>query len=258
LVEAPQALGRGDYTKIYFSLAIASAIVLGAALMHALGPATPGESGGAQAPAEPAPTLPTPLPEPPPSVASGPTSGPEDESGAVGDEPGTPASGEETQPASVSTPGAGAGPAGAKAPSSDPTPTGSLASPRSSLLGNLSAPLTPGPSTGPRSDGEGQGGGAGLDAPAIQRTVGKYRQAVRRKCWTSALNSRAPGVPTSAKVTASITVASSGRVTGVSVAGAPRGYPSLARCIESSVRAWQFPRAGGETIANVPFMFVGQ
>jgi hypothetical protein len=81
---------------------------------------------------------------------------------------------------------------------------------------------------------------------------------VRQNCWLRALNARAPGVPASAKVTAQITVESSGRVQSVTVSGAPRGYPGLARCIETSVKGWTFPRGAGETITNVPFMFVGQ
>jgi hypothetical protein len=92
----------------------------------------------------------------------------------------------------------------------------------------------------------------------VQRTVRRYSPAVRQNCWQRALSARAPGVPTSAKVSATITIEPSGRVQAVSVAGAPRGYPSLARCIETSVKGWQFPRAGSQTVTNVPFMFVGQ
>jgi hypothetical protein len=59
-------------------------------------------------------------------------------------------------------------------------------------------------------------------------------------------------------VSATITVDPSGRVQGVTVAGAPKGYPGLARCIESNVKGWQFPRSSAQTITNVPFMFVGK
>ncbi len=125
-----------------------------------------------------------------------------------------------------------------------------------SLLSGL-GPTTPGPMTGLKA-GEGHAGGPGLDATAIQRTVRRYSPGVRQNCWQRALNARAPGVPSSAKVTALITVDAAGRVQAVTVSGAPRGYPGLARCIEGSVKGWQFPRAGGETVTNVPFMFVGQ
>ncbi len=124
-----------------------------------------------------------------------------------------------------------------------------------SLLAGIGSPQTPGPGTGPRSDEVASGS---LDAPAVQRTVRRYSPAVRQNCWQRALNARAPGTPSSAKVTAIITIDPGGRVQAVSVAGAPRGYPGLARCIEGSVKGWQFPRAGAQTVTNVPFMFVGQ
>lgn len=98
----------------------------------------------------------------------------------------------------------------------------------------------------------------GLDAVAVQRTVRRYSPAVRQNCWQRALDARAPGTPSSAKVTATITVAASGRVKAVTVSGAPRGYPGLSRCIEAAVKGWQFPRSGAETVTQVPFMFVGQ
>jgi hypothetical protein len=98
----------------------------------------------------------------------------------------------------------------------------------------------------------------GLNAKTVQRTVRRYSPAVRQSCWHRALGARAPGVPASAKVTASITVESTGRVQAVSVSGAPRGYPGLARCIEGIVRGWRFPRASARTITSVPFMFLGR
>jgi hypothetical protein len=132
------------------------------------------------------------------------------------------------------------------------------AKPTTALLSGLSGLQTPGPLAGARAGGDGPAAGVSLDATAIQRTVRRYSPAVRQNCWQRALNARAPGVPSSAKVTALITIESSGRVQSVTVSGAPRGYPGLAGCIEGSVKGWAFPRAGGETVTNVPFMFVGQ
>jgi hypothetical protein len=156
-------------------------------------------------------------------------------------------------------------PAVAKAPTpSAPTasanaPSGAAAKPAApSLLSGLSTLQTPGPTAGAKSGGSGVATGVGLDATAIQRTVRKYSPAVRQNCWQRALNARAPGVPSSAKVTATITVDAAGKVQGVTAAGAPRGYPGLAHCIEEAVRGWAFPRSAGETVTNVPFMFVGQ
>jgi predicted Zn finger-like uncharacterized protein len=125
----------------------------------------------------------------------------------------------------------------------------------SALLAGLGSPQASGPAL---DKPEERVGASGLDATTIQRTVRRYSPGVRQNCWLRALNTRAPGVPSSAKVSATITVDASGRVLDVSVSGAPRGYPGLGRCIEGNVKGWQFPRAAGQTITNVPFVFVGQ
>jgi TonB family protein len=93
---------------------------------------------------------------------------------------------------------------------------------------------------------------------AIQRTVHKYSPAVRQGCWQPALNARGSSAPSSAKVTATITVDASGHVQAVTASGAPSGYPGLARCVEQAVRGWTFPRSRGDTTTRVPFVFVGQ
>lgn len=129
------------------------------------------------------------------------------------------------------------------------------ASATGSLLSGLGSPHAPPPPTAAREE---RAMGSGLDATAIQRTVRRYSPAVRQNCWLRALDARAAGVPASAKLTATITVEAGGRVQGVSVSGAPRGYPSLSRCVENAVKGWQFPRSGTQTVTNVPFMFVGQ
>jgi hypothetical protein len=123
-----------------------------------------------------------------------------------------------------------------------------------SLLSGLGSPRAPGPELA-RSE---RATGTGLDATAIQRTVRRYSPGVRQNCWLRAIEARPPGVPTSVKLTATITVDAGGRVQGVAVTGAPRGYPSLSRCVEGAVESWQFPRSGAQTITNVPFMFMGR
>jgi hypothetical protein len=145
----------------------------------------------------------------------------------------------------------------ASSSSAAPAPPNASARPTttSALLAGLGGARAPGPSLGKADE---RVADAGLDATAIQRTVRRYSPGVRQNCWQRALNARAPGVPASAKVGATITVDASGHVQGVTVSGAPKGYPGLARCIEGNVKGWQFPRAGGQTITNVPFMFVGQ
>jgi hypothetical protein len=145
----------------------------------------------------------------------------------------------------------------APSPAAPPAPPNAAqrAAGTSSFLAGLGSTQPPGPGLVKADD---RVVGAGLDATAIQRTVRRYTPGVRQNCWQRALNARAPGVPSSAKVSATITVDAAGHVRAVTVAGAPKGYPGLSRCVEGSVKSWQFPRSGGQTITNVPFMFVGQ
>jgi hypothetical protein len=118
-----------------------------------------------------------------------------------------------------------------------------------------------GPSGGPAGTGGpsgATGGGGQLDGGQIQATVSRYTGSVKRRCWQPALDARAKDAPTTAKVTVTITVGPSGSVQNATTSGDPRGYTGLANCIASSVRAWSFPASGGQTIANVPFVFAGQ
>ncbi len=116
-----------------------------------------------------------------------------------------------------------------------------------------------GPQGGPSGAVQAPTSGEPLDAAAVQRTVARYTPAVRRRCWQPALDTRAQDAPTSARVMISIQVASNGKVSTVSSTGDPRGYRGLARCIESSVRGWEFPPSSGQTPQfNVPFVFAAQ
>jgi hypothetical protein len=98
--------------------------------------------------------------------------------------------------------------------------------------------------------------GDGLDQAAVQRTIRSNSPAVRDDCWQRAVSARAPDAPGSARVNVTITVAPSGAVQSVDSAGVPAAYPQLAGCIEAKVSAWRFPSARGETVVNVPFVFV--
>jgi hypothetical protein len=111
---------------------------------------------------------------------------------------------------------------------------------------------------GPDVAGPGSAPGGQLDGNSIQRVVGNFVPSVRRGCWDSALAGRAPDAPSSARVSATITINPNGNVDNVTTSGDPKGYPGLARCIESRVRSWHFPRSGGTTTANVPFVFAAQ
>jgi predicted Zn finger-like uncharacterized protein len=237
--------------KIYTWLIVAAAFILGGIITRMV-------SGGGEPPTPPAPEPARALspsveakPEPvrpnphPPEQVPGPA--PEEGDGEIGTQ------GQTSVVYPVSKPGLGG--------SGLPTPPAAVASgPKqtTALLSSLSGLPTAGPMAGARVGGDGPAPGVSLDATAIQRTVRRYSPAVRQNCWQRALNARAPGIPSSAKVTALITIEPSGRVQSVTVSGAPRGYPGLAACIEGSVKGWAFPRAGGETVTNVPFMFVGQ
>jgi hypothetical protein len=244
--------------RIFAALAVAAAFVLGAILMHAFGSSAPAEAPTVEPRAEPTrPLAPTaqaeappkqmieePAPAPPPTAPEAPAT----EASPAPELPAAAGSYPVTRPVSGQlTP----------APGSEAAPAVPAAKPAGSLLSGLGGPQTPGPGGSVKS-GDSQGGGGGLDSTAIQRTVRKYNPTLRQNCWLRALNARAPGVPASAKVAAQITIEASGRVKAVNVSGAPRGYPGLARCIETSVKGWTFPRGSGETVAQVPFMFVGQ
>jgi serine/threonine protein kinase len=98
--------------------------------------------------------------------------------------------------------------------------------------------------------------GDGLDEAAVKRTIKSYRGAVVDTCWEHAFGSRAPGDPTSVRVSVAITVEPSGFVRSVETAAEPAGYPELRRCIEKRVSAWRFPRARAETVVSSGFVFV--
>jgi hypothetical protein len=125
------------------------------------------------------------------------------------------------------------------------------------LLSGLSG-LQGGPAGPQASRGEVASAGNQLDADSVQRTVQRYQQSVRRSCWQPALDNRTQDAPSGARVLVTITVAGSGEVQNVSSDGDPKGYPGLARCIESKVRQWRFPQSGGTTTVKVPFVFAAQ
>jgi predicted Zn finger-like uncharacterized protein len=247
--EAKMLRGKGRNKTLLMALAAAAAVGIGAVAWHLLSappaknPTPPAHALAATSEQEKKPEPAPPPPEtPPPAVETPPA--------ATESPPGAPAIAQipESPPTVKSAPTA-APPAATAEPSPKPA---------SSLLSGLNTLQTPGPAPGLKTPGAGAGTGPGLEATAIQRTVRKYSPAVRQNCWQRALNARAPGVPSSAKVTATITVDSSGHVQSVTATGAPRGYPGLAHCIEEAVKGWSFPRSLGETVTNVPFMFVGQ
>jgi hypothetical protein len=117
--------------------------------------------------------------------------------------------------------------------------------------------LAAGPS-GPSGSGSESNSGKPLDSAAVQSTVSRYTNSVKRSCWQPALDTRDKNAPSSARVSVAITVAASGSVQNVSTSGDPRGYRGLASCIARRVRGWQFPASSGQTTVNVPFVFAAQ
>lgn len=115
------------------------------------------------------------------------------------------------------------------------------------------------PRTGPASEvGAAAAGRQQLDSATLSRTVSRYTASVKRSCWQPALDTRAPDASTSARISANIVVAPSGKVQSVTVSPDPKGYRGLSTCIQARVRNWEFPPAGGPTEFNVPFVFAAQ
>lgn len=125
-----------------------------------------------------------------------------------------------------------------------------------SSLSGLGMAFGPGPVAGPA--GGGASSGAGLEAAAIQSTVQKNQNAVKRSCWQPALNGRAADAPSTARVTTTIQISPDGTVSSVKHSGEPRGYPGLGRCIVARLKGWTFPKSNGSTTANIPFVFAAQ
>jgi predicted Zn finger-like uncharacterized protein len=256
--DAQMMRSRGK-ARLFKWLIVAAAFALGAILTHMFGLGG-GSSEHPQRPAsEPTRAL-APVEEhepeapPPPELEPAGVPGPARDRAAPVKDLGSDLGSETSANATGSKPAAGLV---GLSPASVPPRT----KPSSSLLSVLegSPLLFTAVGTGPRPASDGQVGSlGGLNETAIQRSVRRYSRAVRQSCWDRALEARAPGVPSSARVSAAIWVDASGRVKSVSMSGAPRGYPGLARCIEGAVKGWVFPRADGETHTTVPFMFVGQ
>jgi len=115
------------------------------------------------------------------------------------------------------------------------------------------------PRTGPNTDVSAAAAGRQqLDSATLSRTVSRYTASVKRSCWQPALDTRAPDASTSARISANIVVAPSGKVQAVTVSPDPKGYRGLSTCIQGRVRNWEFPPAGGTTEFNVPFVFAAQ
>jgi predicted Zn finger-like uncharacterized protein len=99
------------------------------------------------------------------------------------------------------------------------------------------------------------GGSAGRSSEScfsqgqILAVVNQYQTAVKRACWD-----RAAGSLDSVSVQVSLTIGPGGDVQSV----AASGEPTVARCVEASVRAWRFPAMGCVQRTAFSYKFVRQ
>lgn len=96
-----------------------------------------------------------------------------------------------------------------------------------------------------------------LSPGQIQRTVRRYQPSLRHACWQRQLSLHA-GQAARARISVKLTIAPTGKVTGVTSGHDPAGFPGLASCIKGKVTGWTFPRAQRATTAELPFAFASQ
>jgi hypothetical protein len=89
-----------------------------------------------------------------------------------------------------------------------------------------------------------------LDSKAVSATVSTNKPRLQR-CYERAI--RGQQSPTAVRMNVSLTVASSGRVSEVDVAGTGPG--GLKECIEASIRRWRFPASSEGGPAKFPIVF---
>jgi hypothetical protein len=158
-------------------------------------------------------------------------------------------------PIEVSAPVGGKGSSGAsKGGAKAPDQGGGTATPLSTGLTGLTG-LVGGPA-GPSGGTSKSGGGGQLAAVDVERVVQTHRAFVKRQCWESALAGRAPNSPSSARVVATLNIATDGRVSSANATGGD-GYPGLASCVQGQVKSWTFPPSDGSTV-TIPFVFAAQ
>jgi hypothetical protein len=82
----------------------------------------------------------------------------------------------------------------------------------------------------------------------VKQTIGSHWVDLRRNCWESNASTERQ-----ADVTASITIGPEGDVKDSRATGSEE---SVARCVQSSIRGWQFPAIGCLQRVQIPFRFV--
>ena len=92
--------------------------------------------------------------------------------------------------------------------------------------------------------------GSALSEEAIQRVVQQRSAGVKRTCWE-----RGGGTESNVNVRVHLVIAATGNVQSSSADG---NDPIVSKCIENSVRNWQFPVSSGPTTVDIPFHFLRQ
>jgi predicted Zn finger-like uncharacterized protein len=147
----------------------------------------------------------------------------------------------DSTPGAIKKPGASGG--GPK------TTTTATSKPIDPAIAALLHDNTNGPSAGPGGAGAGGGGGP-LTSDQIEAVVRAHQVGVKRACWER-INTQTPAV----NVTAHVSVGPTGSVQNVETEG---NDPMVGKCIENSIRGWQFPPTGSSSTVNIPFHFLRQ
>lgn len=166
---------------------------------------------------------------------------------AAGEEPGEAPSDDDTAPVGqpgsrTPAPKSGSTGNGEKTASAAPK-TKKPCSPDDPFCSSVEGPAQKGPGSGDTSKS-----GQGLSAEQLQATVGRYRGSLTRTCRPLVTSG-------SAKVSATVSVGSSGAVQSVATSGGSE-VPGLASCVQARIRNWRFPSSDGTSTFNVSFNFL--
>jgi hypothetical protein len=126
--------------------------------------------------------------------------------------------------------------------------TGSTAKPMDPEIAKLLGGGPGGPAVGPGAAGG--GGGSSLTSDQIEAVVRNHAAGVKRTCWE-----RGGSTAAAVNVKVHVVVGPTGSVQSVNAEG---NDPIVSKCIEGSVRGWQFPPTGATTNVDIPFHFLRQ
>ena len=105
-----------------------------------------------------------------------------------------------------------------------------------------------GPAVGPGAGGS--AGGSSLTSDQIEAVVRNHQTGVKRTCWERGGSQQA-----AVNVKVHVVIGPTGSVQSANAEG---NDPIVSKCIENSVRGWQFPPTGATTNVDIPFHFLRQ